>query len=1089
MIHLSFFTGIGTASLALQKLKTHALHTFWWETDPACIQHFEQTFNINHTFMGDVWNIDIRELVDTIRAHAIPGTRILITTAPPCKDHSKIRDSPPGLQGRDGSLLQHMVDIEWSIRLSIPEHPIDSLMENVLPHDSIQEQFDDITDQWGTTPIVLDAADGHMVSRPRLWWNTIQWEPVQEMISSQTPWQLTWTEHPPYTKLHNPIAADLQPNIQMKGWETPNILTQGGLFHCLTTQAINDTGRPPPQHTDVDQATWARWEQGQRQFPPWQYRPQYLTREHQADWQPITPLQRERLMGFPDNYTQPTPEQPFDDRQRNTMLGNAWHLPTAIWLLFLLLIPTTAHIPRTPTMTALDQMTQAWLNNPLPFGPPPKMHSNDNMPQLDWQSHLRWARSQADSFYYPRPIDPTLMWAIQIQQDLHMPSIRQAVIQDIQHLIQQNREQTTEWHKFLPTHCRIAYQQPEMITQIPTLISLLERIQYPHTHILRQELSDGFPLLGQLQPGLQWHVRSDNKYTEPQSVDDLRTFNREYITKKLQHPYVDDNWELMADEIAAEVKAGRMRGPFSAPAWFPSETVQLHTDKHKLQTTPLPHKDPIIAMAFSIKQTGSDGNPKIRRGEDWRRSGHNRACQMNDQPYHHTPDHYISLAQHTANHFDQQQLVWGHDHDGAYRQLPLADPEIAYVLLQTPQGPTLWHHHVLLFGSAASVWAYNRFGDVLTHISRCLCGIPVVHYVDDYGSINTKQDADSSFHTFAQLNSILGFHMKPSKEQRPDNEHKIQGVIIQCEPQRVSVKPCPNRVRRLLQELHNHLHTNNMTPEEARRLAGKCSFTTTHLFGRVGRAPLRALYDKSFSNTSTINNHTRTAIIALREILAHCRPKTVPLHPEHRQTTIVYTDAFFSDGNTQFRNSDFSHEEARPDFNYDHTNGWAAVIFPPGKKPTIVHGSVPRKILQHFASNKAYIYFLEAWAAIITPVLIQPLLTNPYVQLCDNDPATHAINKGSGKHQPLNNLIGSHWAWHNRHQLTQILKRVPSKANIADPFSRRDFTIAESLGWNILQAPTEHLIPTVHKIVGNATFAHQQGLSRNDAIHQFRRNL
>ena len=282
-----------------------------------------------------------------------------------------------------------------------------------------------------------------------------------------------------------------------------------------------------------------------------------------------------------------------------------------------------------------------------------------------------------------------------------------------------------------------------------------------------------------------------------------------------------------------------------------------------------------------------------------------------------------------------------------------------------------------------------------------------------------------------------------------------------------------------------------MTPEEARRLAGKCSFTTTHLFGRVGRAPLRALYDKSHSTTSIINNHTRTAIIALREILAHCLPKTIPLHPEPKQITIVYTDAFFSDGNTQFRNSDFSYDEARPDFDYDRTNGWAAVIFPPGRRPTIIHGSVPRKILQHFASNKAYIYiyFLEAWAAIITPVLTQPLLTNPYVQLCDNDSATHAINKGSGKHQPLNNLIGSHWAWHNRHQLTQILKRVPSKANIADPFSRRDFTIAESLGWNILQAPTEHLIPTVHKIVGNTTFAHQQGLSQNEAIHQFRKNL
>ena len=87
----------------------------------------------------------------------------------------------------------------------------------------------------------------------------------------------------------------------------------------------------------------------------------------------------------------------------------------------------------------------------------------------------------------------------------------------------------------------------------------------------------------------------------------------------------------------------------------------------------------------------------------------------------------------------------------------------------------------------------------------------------------------------------------------------------------------------------------------------------------------------------------------------------------------------------------------------------------------------------------------RSWAAIVTPALVKPLLTHPYIQLCDNDPATHAINKGSGKHQPLNNLIGSHWAWHNRQQLTQILKRVPSKANIADPFSRRDFTIATGM--------------------------------------------
>ena len=260
-------------------------------------------------------------------------------------------------------------------------------------------------------------------------------------------------------------------------------------------------------------------------------------------------------------------------------------------------------------------------------------HLPDSM-QLVYQ-HL-----ETDSicpFYHRHRICPSLFTNFVCQatyhpefilRELHMPSIRHSVIQEIQQLIEHDREQTEHWHSLLPTHCHIAYKQPKMITQIPTLISLLQRIHYPHTHILQRELSSGFPLLGQLQPGLEWHIRSDNKYTEPQSIEDLRTFNRDYILKKLQHPNVDDNWELMADEIAAEVQAGRMKGPFTP--WFTTQTVSLQTNRHHLQKLPLPHDNPIIAMAFSIKQTGSDGNPKIRRGEDWRRSRRNRACQMND---------------------------------------------------------------------------------------------------------------------------------------------------------------------------------------------------------------------------------------------------------------------------------------------------------------------------------------------------------------------------------------------------------------------------------------------------------------------------
>jgi len=237
-------------------------------------------------------------------------------------------------------------------------------------------------------------------------------------------------------------------------------------------------------------------------------------------------------MGLPDDITQNN-RRPYSDRQRNTVLGNAWHLPTAVWLLFLLLLPNTDAIPYPPTIPAIDQMTAAWLNNPCPFGPPERAQSMTNMPQLDWQSHLRWARQQAHLAQLPKPIDPTLNWSLDMQKHLDMPTIRKKVIDEIQTMIRQQEEETTHWHNSIPTHCQIVYKQSDMITQIPVLIQLLQKLQYPHTYILNQELSQGFQLLGRLQPGLQWHVREDNKYKQPRDINDLRQHNREYIQNKL----------------------------------------------------------------------------------------------------------------------------------------------------------------------------------------------------------------------------------------------------------------------------------------------------------------------------------------------------------------------------------------------------------------------------------------------------------------------------------------------------------------------------------------------------------------------------
>ena len=265
---------------------------------------------------------------------------------------------------------------------------------------------------------------------------------------------------------------------------------------------------------------------------------------------------------------------------------------------------------------------------------------------------------------------------------------------------------------------------------------------------------------------------------------------------------------------------------------LPSATMTWHY-------SPLPHDNPRIAMAFSIKQIGSDGNDKVRRGEDWRRSGHNSTCAMHDQPFHHTPDHFASLAMQTHRlHPHNEMHVCGHDHDGAYRQLPLYNPESAYVLLHTPEGPTLWSHNILLFGSSASVWGYNRFGDAMVSVSR-LQSPPAVahhvtmHYVDGYGSTEVTQHSNSGFQAFEDFNDAFGYNMKPSKRQPPARSHKMQGVHITIETHEIVLTPCPQRVQRMQTQTQQCIHDDHLDADTARRMphitrqTHSCSFVGT----------------------------------------------------------------------------------------------------------------------------------------------------------------------------------------------------------------------------------------------------------------------
>ena len=173
------------------------------------------------------------------------------------------------------------------------------------------------------------------------------------------------------------------------------------------------------------------------------------------------------------------------------------------------------------------------------------------------------------------------------------------------------------------------------------------------------------------------------------------------------------------------------------------------------------------------------------------------------------------------------------------------------------------------------------------------------------------------------------------------------------------VQPCPERVARIISDLQTAISTRSLSPDLARKLAGKCSFTATQLFGRVGRFAIRTLYDHAFSRHESLPNHAIPGLQALTNILQHSYPRQVPHHPTPMEMAIIYTDAFYKPGEVPIRSTDLLPDQSI-ELNKSASNGWAAVLFSPHQHQTVVlFGHVPHKLLLQFAHNNAFIYFLK----------------------------------------------------------------------------------------------------------------------------------
>lgn len=732
---------------------------------------------------------------------------IVYLSAPPCPDFSSINESAKGFEGREGAKFTGYLAFVDEVEMILQDRPSIHLCENVVMQ--TPAEIHHVSRLLRAEPIMVDAGDLGIISRPRLWWSRHKWSSQDVHPLSGKP--LRWGSAYKIPRLYMDMPLVEAKDLDLDGHQLPGVVARHEKrLPCLTTPAPTAEGRPPPKKLrgKMEPEVRERWLSDNRRFAPWHYHDHAML---EKDGVLIVPTadHKDQFQGFARGYTA-VPEVSEHDRHR--LLGNAWHLQVVKFILILLLqcqapgATTAPSLPVGPRESALQFVCRVSRAEPADLGTvQPFWTSSPHRMADDLWDHWQVSHECCHPILAPPGVEPGAIRALHKCSTFFsdIVRLRHEVVADVRGMVEDWQDYTASWLAGCTPHVQAVYQQPgrDCITQVPVFLQLLRDAGFPFMPDVEEDMQLGFALTGVLHAGPGWPSRQDEKYSHPLSLSQFQSLNQSYIRSKLNKAYVDPHCETMLSEVLEERLHGRMVGPFAAPADWPCRTVTVDD----LPMLDAPDHHVFASVSFAVEQHDKG------RCEDFRRSWHNSCVVTQDAPIHHGIDYYVQLCR-WHHQSGLHPLVWVHDLDAAYRQLPVRDFDKAYMVLQTPSGPTLWRHNSLCFGAAASVWNFNRFADLLQFLARRLLWVPVHHYVDDFASVEDITLAESGFSTFDSMFGTLGLQMKPKKALKPATKQKLLGVIIEVNSTHVTLQPCPQRVARLLDQLSLILEEQALTP-------------------------------------------------------------------------------------------------------------------------------------------------------------------------------------------------------------------------------------------------------------------------------------
>ena len=242
----------------------------------------------------------------------------------------------------------------------------------------------------------------------------------------------------------------------------------------------------------------------------------------------------------------------------------------------------------------------------------------------------------------------------------------------------------------------------------------------------------------------------------------------------------------------------------------------------------------------------------------------------------------------TAKSFD---LKW------AFKQMAVSakSRRKAGLVIKDPKGcPKVFTSVALPFGATQSVYAFNRLSRSLWTLGVVALSLMWTVFFDDFCLFSEPALERSSDLAARSLFDLLGWAYDTSGEKNTVFGRTLHalGVVVNLSyltKGSLLVSNTEARVKELVSEISDILRQGRISRSKARHMAGRMSFTSGQIFGRLSKSCLKAFYSVLERSSTELDPGTVAALSMYVEIAQHAPARTINLG--QRPCVFVYTDA------------------------------------------------------------------------------------------------------------------------------------------------------------------------------------------------------